>query len=608
MKYIVDGKKNIERMSDDELLNEILRLRGVEDPHALLNISHKTLHDPRLFRFMEQGVELYRKHIQNNSKIYVLADSDSDGLTSAGVVWLYTYFHSGIECCYDTHEKKQHGLYREVYERIPKDVDLVIIPDASSGQQDIEWIEKLMESGADVLILDHHTIKAEKVYHENEEMGTVGMIINCQDGLYPNPTLSGVGVVYKFFSLYDELYGNDNISANDFLELVSWGMIADAMDMRNPETRFLALEGLKTMQNTELIKLLLEKQSIDVENVTPTTVGWKIAPFFNATFRVGEREDKLDMFEALCGFQRECVHFPSRKTKDNPDKLPIHESLQANVIRRMTSFKSKQNNKESVERVNQLIKEQGLQGDKIIIVDTTGMIEQTQTGLTAQALVEKYLRPVILLTRRDSNTYGGSMRAYELFPIVDILGFINNSGVGKAEGHEGASGVTFTNEQVPLFREYCAEVLKDVSIEPVHHVDFEFNINKLKEKHIKQVGQWEDFFGGKYMHHPTFAIKGIVIDSADIIKNKSFVKFSIERNGEVITFVKRFASDEWYKTLIHETGDGKGVNRDSGVGNKKLEITVIGKFTINKWNDKEFPQIEIEEIESTIMTGRKRRF
>ena len=116
------------------------------------------------------------------------------------------------------------------------------------------------------------------------------------------------------------------------------------------------------------------------------------------------------------------------------------------------------------------------------------------------------------------------------------------------------------------------------------------------------VGRW----GGKGMAAPMFAITDIMVESADIIKNKNSIKFTIEKNGEYITFIKKFVSDEWYKELIKENNGGR-ISRGGGVGNKPLEITVLGHFTINKWNDRDYPQVEIVEIESKVATeGRKR--
>jgi hypothetical protein len=61
-----------------------------------------------------------------------------------------------------------------------------------------------------------------------------------------------------------------------------------------------------------------------------------------------------------------------------------------------------------------------------------------------------------------------------------------------------------------------------------------------------------------------------------------------------------------YKEIIHEATITRG-NRSGESGNKKLDITIIGRFTINEWNGKEYPQIEIVEIETEISKDNKRR-
>lgn len=52
------------------------------------------------------------------------------------------------------------------------------------------------------MVLDHHDL--------SEEMDTITTItVNCMDGAYPNNTLSGAGVVYKFGEAYCDLYELD---------------------------------------------------------------------------------------------------------------------------------------------------------------------------------------------------------------------------------------------------------------------------------------------------------------------------------------------------------------------------------------------------------------
>ena len=49
----------------------------------------------------------------------------------------------------------------------------------------------------------------------------------------------------------------------------------------------------------------------------------------------------------------------------------------------------------------------------------------------------------------------------------------------------------------------------------------------------------------------------------------------------------------------------RGIGRNS-VGNKKIEVTIIGKFKVNEFAGKQRPQIEIVEFDSKVSTGRSR--
>ena len=223
LRYIVNSKKNIDRLDGDNLLLELLKLRGVEKPQELLNLSPQVLCDTNDFRGIEEAIELFHKHIINESRIHIIIDSDVDGLTSASTMWGYVSRASNIYPTYDTHDRKQHGLYRDIVERIPVGTDLLIVPDAGSDKQSQEYIEQLVSNGTDVLVLDHHEI--ENVWEDGHYMdgNNEAIIVNNQDGWYKNNTLSGVGVVFKFLDLYDEIYPNDAY-AKDYLGLVSLGL------------------------------------------------------------------------------------------------------------------------------------------------------------------------------------------------------------------------------------------------------------------------------------------------------------------------------------------------------------------------------------------------
>ena len=614
MRYKVASTKNIDRLEGDNLLVELLKLRGVEKPMELLNLSPSVLNDATMFRGMKQAIDMFHKHIVNTSCIHIIVDSDVDGLTSASTMWSYITRATGQSPTYDTHGRKQHGLYDAIVTRIPKETDLIIVPDAGSDTSSQAVIEKLVYDGFDVLVLDHHDIEntwEEGCYHVGDNQA---IIINNQDHSYPNTTLSGVGVVFKFLDLYDEVYPNDYVEAMDFLGFVSLGMIADLMDVRNSETRFLINSGLKYMlEDSELLNAIAQKNAYAMQDkVTIETVGWNVAPILNACFRQGTREDKLMMFEAMNGIdtEREYVHIPKRATKDNPNKEPIHELLVPHMIRVMETLKREQDKqkKDSTKELVDIIESSDLKDSKIIIMDTTGIINSTHTGITSNELAKRYQRPVILLTEYNDEEFGGSARNYDKFELDNLNEFICESGLASAVGHANAMGIFIKKKDIEAFKEYCNEKLENVDITPIYHVDFEIPISRLKERHVIQVGKWQDQFGGKCMDAPKFAITGIQIDSADIKMNKTFMRFDIEQNGQTLVFTKKFVSKEEYEKITCNERKGRS-GRDGSVGNKKLDVTLIGKFIINKFGEREYPQIEITEIETSIAkdTTRRRR-
>jgi single-stranded-DNA-specific exonuclease len=125
-------------------------------------------------------------------------------------------------------EGKIHGINADT---VPEDVKMVICPDSSSNSY--EDHKKLRERGCDVLVLDHHLAERESAD---------AIIINNQMCDYPNKTLSGVGIVYKFCSYLDSLLGTEY--AKEILDLTAVGIIADMMDLRNFETHYIITQGL----------------------------------------------------------------------------------------------------------------------------------------------------------------------------------------------------------------------------------------------------------------------------------------------------------------------------------------------------------------------------
>ena len=510
---------------------------------------------------------------------------------------------------FDCNEGKRHGLNEDIISRVPKDTNLMIAPDSSSS--DIKWHKVLDEMGIDLLILDHHEIDV-------DISDTPACVINNQDGQYPNPTLSAPGVVYKFLDEFEYRYFEElglKPNAHEYMDLVATGMVADLVDMRDFESRFLVLEGLKEFgKDNLLIQAILEDVSSrkDVSNPTIDTIGWDVAPIINAIFRQGDLQDRYDLFKALTNHVETRVYQPLKKTKDNPDKTPIEESLQANIIRRAKSLKGAQDRsvKKELKEIKDEIEQLGLNNNPVIIFNATNKIADGHSGLVANRLAQEYMRPVLML-----NGEGGSGRNYDKFPIEDLNDWLSQSGLIECNGHQGAFGLTFDTNNIPLLQQWCNEQLKDQDLSPVYHVDMEIDITKLKNRHIERVGKVMSMFGGKGMEKPSFVVKNIVIETADVQrlgKTQTMLKFTTNINGEEITFVRPFTSTDVYKDFVCEnTKQTRGIGTD-GVGNKKIEATIIGTFEVNEFNGKSYPQVSIKEFVTkpvdTNGARRRRRF
>lgn len=152
----------------------------------------------------------------------------------------------------------------------------------------------LWKRGIDVLILDHH--------ESDMSVAEFACRINNQTCDYPNKTLSGVGIVYKFCQYLDFLIDEKHL-ADNFLDLVAVGMVADVMQLTEYETRELITEGVNNIQNP-FLKAFVDKQSYSLKGaVTPFGISFYIAPYINAVIRVGSPEEKLLLFESMLHFK-----------------------------------------------------------------------------------------------------------------------------------------------------------------------------------------------------------------------------------------------------------------------------------------------------------------
>lgn len=126
---------------------------------SYFNPTKENEHASELLDHMEEGYELLKQHLMNNSRLYLVIDPDCDGFTSSALFYLYLKDvvapRLGVEINIEYHvpKNKAHGL-EAVIDKLDKEkkYDLIVLPDSSSN--DYAYHETLANMGYDILVLD----------------------------------------------------------------------------------------------------------------------------------------------------------------------------------------------------------------------------------------------------------------------------------------------------------------------------------------------------------------------------------------------------------------------------------------------------------------------
>lgn len=560
MKYELIGK-------NEYLFNPIetiLRNRGIEDIQSFLNIDAKRVIHWSKLKNIELAVECLLKHVKNGGKAFVQIDSDPDGTTSSALLinYLSKVFPDFI-VEWRLHEGKEHGV---ILDTIPSDVNLVIIPDSGSNQ--LKELKELKCRGVDVIVLDHH---------ECSEESEDAIIVNSQISPdYDNKQFSGVGITYKFCKALDEKLGI--ALADNYLDLVAVGNIADSQDMRSLETRYYVQKGLKKISN-KMLKALYDKQSFSTKDIINNiTTSFYIVPLINACIRVGSMEEKEQMFRAFLESDEKIYY----KKKD------IYEEIEVSTARLLGNLKAKQDRlrNKSMEIIGERIEEKNLLSNKILIVIVTEILHKNLTGVVANKLAEKYKRPTILLRYKDEvEALTGSIRGYEKGEVKDFKGFLQSfNQFDFVEGHPNAAGCQIKPEKLVETNDLINESLKEMNLDIDNHdVDFVIPIKQLTDSLISEIHSHKNIWGHK-VDEPLLAIKDVEVNTSEIYLNGKTTK-TLKFESKGIEFIKFFSNnDEW------ETLKGKG---------DRIVLEVVGKCSINEYMGKKKAQIVIEDYEVT---------
>lgn len=532
MKYKILGENKKENY-----LNEILANRKIPVSYdKYLYTTDSVINDYRLLDNIEAGCSTLKKHLDASDGIFILVDCDVDGITSAATLWNFIKeeIDPKANLKFAVHEGKMHGLADTLDYIEKKECKLVIIPDA--GSNDFEQQLALKNTGADVLILDHHDCPT---YSKN------AIVVNNQMSKnYPNKNLSGAGVVWQFLRCYNDMFLNSKVDMTNYLDLVALGNTADQMSLLSLETKHLIHKGFSNLRNPMFIGLCTAQKFSMKGIVSPYTVGWYISPMLNSVCRIGSLEEKKNLFKAFL-VENATTEVLSTKRGSYAGETEVYCEQQ---IRIAQNIRNRQNKivESKMTMVENLISLYHLDNNKLLLIDVPdNMLPQEIVGLIANKIASKYKHPTVLLRRITGDDgeklLSGSIRNFGNSPVENFRKELEDSGlVIYAQGHPSAAGVSLKAANKDALIAYFETKWADMTFDPAYTVDFTFDYEKDKDtlaQSILSIAELNKFnLWGQDMPEPSILVTNLPSDNSKIIgRSKNTIKIE-EGNFNIMKF------------------------------------------------------------------------
>lgn len=595
------SKYNVKLISENpdekNIKRQILKNRGIEDIDGYLNLGTHCLNDYELLgkEKLEKIYELIDEASMDDKDVYILVDSDVDGYCSAAM--MYKYLVDFLELGnvkYILNKGKNHGLQSEIVDTLlferKSEKSLLIIPDA--GTNDTELC-KVLADWFDIIVIDHHP--REDDVREN----IYATVVNPQICDYPNKNLCGAAVVYKVLQYLDTCY--DSSAANWNIDLVGVAMVADVIDLRDPESRFLTTRGLMNIEN-KLLSAIIDKNSYSISNVaSPNAMdaAFYISPMINACIRTGSDEEKDNLFRAFIEKDLgQTFRYKPRKSAKNPEPVEIDEDFYVHVARICSNLKSSKQDKvceKECKLIVDSLESNPAKANAKLLAVSRNPLDTGLVGVLANKVANTVMKPTLVLRKVPHETgeayFSGSARNFRNSYVLDLKKDLLESGlVEKAKGHSNAFGVEILGQNVPELIKWFEKKYKDIDVTKTFYVDYILD-GELPYYFVRDINEMKSLFSN-FVETPFIACKNIQIpaNEVQILESQTGNKrFSFVHND--VEFIKfKLSDNEEIENVLADC-----------FGDEILNINVVGKTNVSLYGGKSTLQMIVEEYDVEVV-------
>ena len=488
----------------------IMRNRGLLDEREMRKYLYGTLddlYDPRQMKGMETAAGIIEKKLIEGKKIRIIGDYDIDGVCSTYI--LLKGFHRAAgngQIDYEIPDRIRdgYGINESIIRQAAEDgIDTLVTCD--NGIAALKEISIAKQLGMTVVVTDHHEVPVD-VY--GQILPPADAVVDPkQDGeTYPYHEICGAVVAWKLINV---IYEDLGIPEHEWMELLEFAAIAtvgDVMKLQD-ENRLIVKYGLKKIGSTKNtgLRMLVEKNNLDINNLSAYHIGFVIGPCLNAGGRLKSAKVALRML-----------------LEQDPDRVSglAVELKELNDVRKDMTAKGETEAIEQVERF--------YMSDKVLVVFLPECHESL-AGIIAGRLREHFHKPSFVLTRGEQSAKGSgrSIEAYHMYQglceVSDLL--------VKFGGHPMAAGLSIEESDIDEFRRRLNENAKltEDDFVPQIWIDVPMPFEYVNEKIVDELKGLEPF--GQGNEKPLFAQKSLTIRNVRVLgKNRNVVKMNLVTN------------------------------------------------------------------------------
>jgi len=461
-------------LGGSSVFTQTLYRRGIQTIESAKGFLNPDLYQPApadqlpgLTKAVERILEAFAK----KQTVLVWGDFDVDGQTSTTLLVSALSGQGSIIRHYiPNRSRESHGVSTPTLQNKISEHSPSVLLTCDTGIDAFEAVEFAQNLGIDVIITDHHQLPL--------DLPIAHSIINpsmlSEDHALFN--LPGVGVAYK---LIEALYSHLDLDPEIFLDLVALGIVSDVA-RQTGDTRFLLQKGLALLQNTSRLGLqqLLTIANLKPGDITEETIGFVIGPRLNALGRLDDANS--------------CVEFLTTSVL----------SRAAEMARQLDSLNSRRKIltetifQDSVKLIND--HPDYAEDYPILVLQGPAQWHPGVIGIVASRLVDRYHKPVIMLSQEGSISRGSARS----IPGVPISALISESAplLHSFGGHPMAAGVSLSLEKVPQFRRDLAEnyhrIVGGPPKPPKVKIDSDIHFQSITEAFITDIQRLAPFGAG----------------------------------------------------------------------------------------------------------------